>query len=184
MPEDEQTTEDGSSNEISENDPMVRLEKARNVAAKKKAEQGSEAKDEEIKKESPGSKALQRLTSQFILKPLLTDIVTTGGIASFGTSWVGLFVYTAIKDLTFGIFGSPLTDPADAILPETTPKTDSKVKKTTKKLRVPARLIIYPMGILVIMIYLTIIVCVISISYAFLNPGETISKLFHEKIGY
>jgi hypothetical protein len=107
--------------------------------------------------------ALRMFTRQVILRPLATDILFFGGWASFGLSWVGLFLYTFIKDLAFGIFGSPLADPGDIVFLATPPKTiESLPKRMQHAPRIPTRFPIYIMGPAVLLIYATILIIILA----------------------
>ncbi len=120
-----------------------------------------------------------------LIKPLWVDIVTTAGFSTFGLSWVLLFFYTTFKDLAFGIFGSPLADPIDAAV---FPKA-SLAKKIPSWLINPARLfgrvfLIYPLGGLITLVYLTLIISLLTAIYAAFHPIEFGSEIFKDAFGF
>lgn len=117
---------------------------------------------------------MQLITRNAILQPLAIDSLGTFGIATFGLSWIGLFIYTLIKDLMFGIFGSPMADPGDLVFlipPQTLQKFPKWLRTST---RIPARLVIYPMGLFVVMIY---VVAIFAMLFPYLMIAGIIAEI-------
>lgn len=105
---------------------------------------------------------LQLFTRNVILQPLAIDVMGTGGVASLGVSWILLFIYTMVKDFVFGISSSFITDPGDLMFIATPPQALQKLPDWLRDTpRLPLRLVIYPMGLFVVMIYIAIIFAMI-----------------------
>lgn len=117
----------------------------------------------------------EKLTLQLMLRPLFADVVTTLGIGSFGLSWICLFLYTLVKDLTRFRF---MADPGDALFlfmpADTITRLPAQVRQAPRLL---ARLFIYPIGGLMILALLGAVTLLIMVIYAYLNPTEIIGRL-------
>lgn len=110
---------------------------------------------------------METWTLQLIVRPLMMDIVTTGGIASFGLSWIALFLYTIIKDFTKLKI---MADPGDTVFLFVPPQALAKIPESVKSWpRLFVRLLIYPVGGLLTLVLIGLFAVIFAIIAALLD---------------
>lgn len=113
--------------------------------------------NQEESEKKPAEKPIAKKTRMITLR--LVQILATSGFATFGISWIGLMGYTLIKDL---LQSNNLADPGDLIFFFMPPSEIDKLPDSIKSMpRLLSRLFIYPLGLIILLIYISIIVFII-----------------------
>lgn len=107
----------------------------------------------------------------------------TAAIPSFGITFVFIFLYTIFYDL-FGSFRGKLSDPIDALIMVSKgmgTQIPDFIKSTPRLLgRV---FIIYPIGLLVTLIYALILVMIATLVFAVMKVGFTVIEILANILG-
>lgn len=149
----------------------VALEKARNSASR------SSNNNQGAPEGAPQAQPVDAVTTSIQTATLqAVRFMVTSSIPSFGLTWILLTLYTLIKDLTGLRF---LADPGDVVFVFMPTKTIASLPESVKSLpRLASRLFIYPIGILLMAAYGCLIVLLIMLIMALVNPLGTIARLY------